>query len=292
MNTIKCQIFLKVVELGSITRAAEEMKYTQPAVSRSIADLEREWGLTLLIRNKDGVVLTAQGQTLLPDIQALCNAQRTLESQISALHGLSRGALRVGAVTSVSIHWLPGMIKEFQILYPGIQFELVNKWEFAELEELVRRGQVDCAFLTLPTESSLDASFLWRDRLVAVLPLDHPLANAACYPMIRFTQDPFIRIQEHWDMEFSRIFQEEGLRPNVQYTVNDDFAILAMVEQGLGISLLSEMMVRASNRRVAVLPLERPRFREIGLAVRRGENLAPLTRRFRDFVFQWLETAW
>lgn len=292
MNTIKCQIFLKVVELGSITRAAEEMKYTQPAVSRSIADLEREWGLTLLIRNKDGVVLTAQGEALLPDIQALCNAQRTLESQVSALHGLSRGTLRVGAVTSVSTHWLPGMIKEFQILYPGIQFELVNKWEFAELEELVRRGQVDCAFLTLPTEDPLDASFLWRDRLVAVLPRDHPLVDGTCYPMIRFTQDPFIRIQEHWDMEFSRIFQEEGLRPNVQYTVNDDFTILAMVEQGLGISLLSEMVVRASNRQVAVLPLERPRFREIGLAVRQGGELSPLTCRFRDFVLQWLKTAW
>lgn len=59
MNTIKCQILLKAVELGSITRAAEDMGYTQSAVSRSIADLEREWDVTLLTRNKDGVVLTA-----------------------------------------------------------------------------------------------------------------------------------------------------------------------------------------------------------------------------------------
>lgn len=290
MNTMKCQIFLKTVELGSITRAAEEMGYTQPAVSRSIADLEREWDLTLLIRNKDGVVLTAQGEALLPDIQALCNAQRTLESQVSALHGLSRGTLRVGTVTSVSIQWLPRMIKEFQALYPGIQFDIINKWEFAELEELVRRGQVDCAFLTLPTEDSLDASFLWRDQLVVVLPHDHPLANAPCYPIARFAQDPFIRFQEHWDMEFSRIFQEEGVRPNIRYTFNDDFAILAMVEQGLGISLLSETVVRTSNRNVVILPLEQPRFREIGLAVRQTGDLSPLTRRFREFVLQWQET--
>ena len=101
MNTIKCQIFLKAVELGSITRAAEDMGYTQSAVSRSIADLEREWDVTLLTRNKDGVVLTAQGESLLPDIQSLCNAQRTLESQVSALHGLTSGTLRVGTFTSV-----------------------------------------------------------------------------------------------------------------------------------------------------------------------------------------------
>ena len=289
MNTIKCQIFLKAVELGSITRAAEDMGYTQSAVSRSIADLEREWDVTLLTRNKDGVVLTAQGESLLPDIQSLCNAQRTLESQVSALHGLTSGTLRVGTFTSVSIHWLPGIMKEFLALYPGIRFQLVSKWEFTEVEELVRRGLVDCGFLALPAGDALDASFLRRDRLLAVLPQDHPLAKAPCYPMTRFTQDPYIRIQEHWDMEFSRIFQDEGLRPNIQYTVNDDFAILSMVEQGLGISILPEMVVRGSQRKLVAIPLERPRYREIGLAVRRGAPIPPLIRCFRDFVLQWLE---
>lgn len=291
MNTIKCQIFLKAVELGSITRAAEDMGYTQSAVSRSIADLEREWNVTLLTRNKDGVVLTTQGESLLPDIQALCNAQRTLETQVSALHGLTSGTLRVGTFTSVSIHWLPEIMKEFLALYPGIRFQLVSRWEFTEVEELVRRGLVDCGFLGLPAGDSLDISFLRRDRLLAVLPPDHPLAGAPYYPMARLTQDPFILIQENWDMEISRIFQEEGLRPNVQYTLSDDFAILAMVEQGLGVSILSEMLVRSTSRHVAAIPLERPRYREIGLAVRRGGPIPPLTRRFRDFTLQWLENT-
>ena len=92
-------------------------------------------------------------------------------------------------------------------------------------------------------------------------------------------------------MEFSRIFQDEGLRPNIQYTVNDDLAILAMVEQGLGISILPEMVVRGSQRNVAAIPLEHPRYREIGLAVRRGGPVSPLTRRFRDFTLQWLENT-
>lgn len=291
MNTIKCQIFLKAVELGSITRAAEDMGYTQSAVSRSIADLEREWTVTLLTRNKDGVVLTSQGEALLPDIQSLCNAQRTLESQVSALHGLTSGTLRVGTFTSVSIHWLPGIMKEFLALYPGIQFDLTSKWEFTEVEELVRRGNLDCGFLALPVGDALEASFLRRDRLLAVLPPNHPLAGAECYPIARLAQDPFILIQENWDMEVSRIFQEEGLRPNVRYTLSDDFAILAMVEQGLGVSILSEMLIRSSQRNVSAIPLERPRYREIGLAVRRGGPMSPLTRRFRDFTLQWMENT-
>lgn len=291
MNTIKCQIFLKAVELGSITRAAEDMGYTQSAVSRSIADLEREWNVTLLNRSKDGVTLTTQGESLLPDIQFLCSAQRALETQVSALHGLTSGTLRVGTFTSVSIHWLPGMMKEFLALYPGIRFQLVSKWEFTEVEDLVRRGLVDCGFLGLPAGDGLDISSLRRDRLLAVLPPDHPLAGAACYPMARLAQDPFILIQENQDMEISRIFQEEGLRPNIQYALSDDFAILAMVEQGLGVSILSEMLVRSTNRHVIAIPLERPRYREIGLAVRRGGPIPLLTRRFRDFTLQWLERS-
>lgn len=289
MNTTKCRIFLKAAELGGFTRAADDLGYTQSAVSRAVADLEREWDVTLLTRNKDGVILTSQGEALLPYAQALCNAQRALETQVAQLHGLTKGTLRVGTFTSVSIHWLPSLMKEFLSCYPGIQFELVSKWEFTEVEELVRRGQVDCGFLGLPAGDALDTIFLRRDRLLAVLPLDHPLAGADFYPISRFNQDPFILIQENWDMEISRIFQEEGLRPNVQYALSDDFAILAMVEQGLGVSILSEMVVRSTNRRLAAIPLERPRFREIGLAVRRGESLSPLTRRFRDFVPQWLE---
>ena len=287
MNTIKCQIFLKTVELGSLTQAAEAMGYTQSAVSRSIADLEREWDMTLLSRNKDGAVLTSQGKEILPYAQSLCNAQRALEGQVSELHGLTRGTLRVGTFTSVSIHWLPVIMKEFLNLYPGIQFELVNKWEFAEVENLICRGEVDCGFLGLPASNALDVFPLQQDQLLAVLPCDHPLAGADHYPMSRFRQDSYICSQEEWDMEISRIFSEEGLRPNICYTVNDDFTILAMIEQGLGVSILPDLVVQGACRRLAAIPLENPRFRQIGLAVRRKDPLSPLTRRFIDFVLQW-----
>ena len=93
-------------------------------------------------------------------------------------------------------------------------------------------------------------------------------------------------------MEIDHIFQDFVLRTNIIYAISEDFAILAMVEQGLGVSILSEMVVQGSGRQVAAIPLERPQFREIGLAVRRGESLSPLTRRFREFVFEWLETSY
>ena len=104
VNLNKYQILLKTVELGSITRAAEALGYTQSAVSRVIADLEREWDMELLTRSRTGVVLSSSGAALLPYVQAVCNAGRELEEQVAELHGLTRGTLRVDTFASASIH--------------------------------------------------------------------------------------------------------------------------------------------------------------------------------------------
>ena len=290
MNLTKYQVLLKTVELGGITRAAEAMGYTQSAVSRIISDLEEDWGLELLVRGRNGVALTPSGEALLPYLRGVCNAGKELEEQVAELHGMTRGTLRVGTFTSVSIHLLPSILKGFLTRYPGIRFELVSKWEFAEVEELVRRGLVDCGFLSLPAGPGLDTIPLLEDRLVAVVPADHPLADAPCFPMERFVLDPYICIQEDRDEEIGRIFREEGVRPNYQYTVNDDFAILAMVEQGLGVSIMPELVLRGSGRKVTAVPLARARLREIGVAVRSGHSPSPLTARFLESVLQLGQT--
>ena len=291
MNTTKCQILLKAVELGSITRAAEALGYTQSAVSRAVADLEREWDVALLTRNRSGTVLTSQGEALLPYLQALCNAGRELETQVAALHGLTRGTLRVGTFASASIQLLPAIMKEFMGLYPGIRFELLCCWEFAQVEDLIRRGQADCGFLGLPVGPDLETFPLFRDQLMAILPPDHPLSQAPFYPMARFAEDPFIRVPEDRDVEFGRIFQQAGVRPNLHYTVNDDFAIQAMVEQGLGVSIQPELILQNSGHRFAAIPLEQPHFRDLVLAVRRGRAPSVLTARCVDCVRRWIGQA-
>ena len=207
---------------------------------------------------------------------------------MAELHGLTRGTLRVATFASVSIHWLPAIMKEFLGRYPGIQFDLVSNWEFAEVEDLLRQGQADCGFLGLPAGPGLETYPLFRDELMAVLPLDHPLAKAPYYPMERFREDPYINTPEERDLEIGLIFQEEGFRPNLRYTVNDDFAALAMVEQGLGVSIRPELVLRASSYAFAAIPLERRHYRRIALAIRRGRSPSPLTARFLECVRQWV----
>ena len=120
MNLLKYQAFVKTVESGSFTKAAGALNYTQSGISRMIKDLETEWGVSLLERNRAGVGLTSDGVKLLPQIKRICNEHEILMRQIEDLHDMQSGLIRIGTFSSVATHWLPNMIKIFQKDYPKI----------------------------------------------------------------------------------------------------------------------------------------------------------------------------
>lgn len=289
MEATKYQALLKTAELGGVTRAAEALGYTQSAVSRMIAELERQWGLPLFVRGRSGAALTAEGEQLLPYLRNVCAAHRALEEQVGELHGLTRGTLRVATTTSTAVHWLPGLIRSFLERYPNIRFELLNTVEYAEIEEWVAQGRADCGFTAFPIKEELDAVVLRRDQLTAILPPDHPLAGAETYPISAFAADPYIRLAEGRDRELADVFRRQGVEPNTAYTANDDYAIIAMVESGLGVSMVYELVLRRTPYRVAAKPLDPPQFRDLCFVSRPGQGVSPLVRRFRDHVEEALK---
>lgn len=141
MSVTKYQVFLTVAACGGFTRAAEELHFTQSGVSHTVAALESELGVPLFVRNRSGVTLTADGRALLPYIQALWDDARRLEQKAADLRGLDTGLVRVATFSSVSIQWLPYLLKSFREVHPHIEFELLPFVENAELEEAVLSGQ-------------------------------------------------------------------------------------------------------------------------------------------------------
>ena len=125
MNIQKFMAFVKAVEYGSFTKAAEALNYTQSGISRMISDLETEWGVFLLERGRAGVSLTSDGLKLEPQLKRICNEHEILMTQIEDLHNMQSGMIRIGTFSSVATHWLPNMIKIFQMDYPKIDFELL-----------------------------------------------------------------------------------------------------------------------------------------------------------------------
>lgn len=283
MNIQKYMAFIKAVEYGSFTKAAEALNYTQSGVSRMISDLETEWGVTLLERGRTGVRLTSDGLQLLPMLQRICNEQEMLMRQVDNLHGMQSGMIRIGTFSSVATHWLPHMIKRFQKDYPKIVFELLLG-DYTEIESWIQEGRVDFGFLPLPTSIELETVPLEKDRLLVVLPEDHPLADCSRFPMKELEKHPFMLLEKNAKAEISAIFERNHLTPQVNFTTWDDYAIMSMVENGLGISILPELILQRIPYRIIAKELEVPAHRSIGIAMRNQKSLSLAVLRFLEYL--------
>ena len=287
MNITRYQIFLKVAERGNFTRAAGELGFTQSTVSHAIQTLEAELGLPLLVRNRNGVTLTADGRVLLPYITEICQAQHRLEEAAKDLKGMETGLVRVATFTSVSVQWLPYILKSFQQKYPGIEFEILPG-DYHQIEQWVAEGRADCGFLRLPGTMGLDAWSLYRDQLRVIISCSQPLAGREPFPRQALAELPFIQLDEGGDYEIGAMFDALGIRPNVQYTVKEDQTLLAMVSNGLGISIMPELMVRRSAFPVVQCRLEKTFSRTIGICVKDRTSCSVSTRRFIEHVQRWV----
>ncbi len=159
-NIQKYKAFVTAVACGSFTKAAEILLYSQSGISRMIGDLEREWRVVLLSRDKGGVRLTSDGMKLLPYAKGLVAEYEKLQMQVDALHGLQSGLIRIGTFSSVATHWLPNIIRAFQRDYPNIDYELLLG-DYTEIEGWLLEGRVDCGFVRLPAHPDLETVFLY-----------------------------------------------------------------------------------------------------------------------------------
>ncbi|MBQ6586060.1 MAG: LysR family transcriptional regulator, partial [Coriobacteriales bacterium] len=172
-NLQKYQAFVRTAELGSFSKAAQELHYSQSGVSRMVADLERDWQVTLLERRHGGVRLTSDGTKLLPLAKSVVAEAGKLQMEVDSINGLQSGLVRIGTFSSVAPSWLPNIIKRFQAAYPAIDYEIVLG-DYAQIETWLLEGAIDCGFTRMPAHPDLEASFLEQDKLMAVLPLEHP----------------------------------------------------------------------------------------------------------------------
>lgn len=283
MSIRKYIAYLRTAENGSITQTAAELGYTQSAVSKMIADLENEWQVKLLIRGRSGIQLTGEGMTLLPAIRAVVRDYDDLGFAVSELRGLRSGLLRIGCFTSLSTSVLPNVLKDFHEEYPNIRIQLFNG-EYGEIIDWLRQGKVDCGFLTMPAASDLETTFLLQDSFVAIVPQGHPLAAAPCFPVSRLPEEDFIKLNEMPDLELDNFLGTLPVAPRVSYEATNDFALLAMVESGLGVSIVHDLILHPQRYHVARLPLDVTQNRDVCIAVRRGSAPSTITQLFIDHV--------
>jgi len=275
--------FVKTVEYGSFTKAAEVLSYSQSGISRMIKDLETEWNIPLLERSRSGVRLTSDGLKLLPHAKRVCEEYQKLQMEVDGLHGVQSGIIRIGTFSSVATHWLPNIIRAFQKDYPNIDYELLLG-DYTEIEEWIAEGRVDCGFLRLPTHSEFDTIFLEQDSLMAIIPENHPLADCEKFPLAKLCEEPFMLLERGAKAEVSEVFERNHLTPRVRFTTWDDYAIMSMVESGLGVSILPQLILKRVPYRILAKELDVPAYRNIGLALKKKETASIAVKRFIEYL--------
>lgn len=276
-------IFLKVAELGSVTRAAAALGYTQTGASHAIAKLERQAGFPLFIRSASGMALTPAGEALLAPMRELVNAQRSLEQAMGAIRGTVEGTLRLGSFTSVSTKWLPRIVGEFQRRHPGVEFEIWTG-DYDEITTRLEEGRIDCGFLSLPVSPTLEFRHLYDDPMLAVLAPSHPLAAKGSVTLDEIRAEPIIMPMRGSDNDIRNVLDLEHHEVTIRYVLNDDLSTLAMVNGGFGVSVMPRLIVESCGIDLTTRPLRPARHRDIGIATTRGRRPTALTQAFIDFL--------
>lgn len=270
---------LKVKEVGSFTKAAELLGVTQPALSQMVASLERELGMKLLVRSRAGARLTPEGERLFPAMEQAVARYRTMREKADEILGLESGVVRIGTVSSVSCHWLPGVIEQFWAAHPAIEIVLLQG-DYTTIPEWVRTGAVDFGFVNPAAVKGMDTMFVKSGEFLAVLPANHPLAGRAALRPEDLAKEPFLLLEEGAWSEPLEAFRAAGVSPQVRLRMHDDYSILSMVEQGLGVSMLAKLVLRKTSYRIAAVPMDPPVIRTLSLVMKDRESLTLAARAF------------
>lgn len=278
----------KIMELGSFTKAAEALGYTQSSISQMIASLENELSIKLLIRSRHGVKLTIEGTELYPFIERTILQYRAMQEKVNEIKGLETGIIRVGTFSSITCHWMPQLIKGFQQRYPNVQF-LFHQGDYTSIQEWIKTGAVDFGFVTPPAVTDLETIIMKDGEMLAILPKNHPLADRTSIRVGEISKDPYILMEEGHFSEPLNAFEAAGLKPNIKYTIHDDYAVMTMVEAGLGVSILAELVLQRTNFDIAKIPLDPPIYRTLAIAYKDRHSLPVASQYFIKYLMEKVE---
>jgi len=288
MSLVKYEILNKVAELQSFTKAADAMALTQSAVSHAITNLETEFGFPLVNRNRSGITLTTEGETMLLAIRKVLQENEKVHQVAASLLGLANGTIKVGIFKSVSTKWLPEIIQLMEKSYPAIQIQL-KEGDYLEIEQWLLSGEIDCGFINITHSSQFQIIPLKKDPLLCVVSNQSALYHQKNVSFKDLEKEPFIMPTYGGYHDIKQLFEEQGVQPEIRFELMDESAILSMITHHLGISILPEMLLDAIPQGLRAIPFQVDSYRSIGLATR--YHLSPAAKKFAETTQAWLQNS-
>ncbi len=289
MSIFSYQIFDAVSKQQSFLRAAEVMNLTPSAVSHSISSLESKCGFSLFLRSRTGVKLTSEGELMLIHVRAILNCEEQLQQEAAQINGLEKGTVMIGTFSSVCTNWIPDIVKSFHNFYPSIDINIMQG-DYEDVLFWAKTGVVDIGFATLPVKEDLIETPLCMDRLLCITPKNFKPVHSKYVTIDDIRDQSFILQREGYNADTISFIKKYNLSIRPQFFIDNDQSIIAIVESGLGISIVPELILNKVRCNVNVYPIVPNEFRTIGLVTHKKQLLSPATLKMFNHIVSYIKS--
>jgi len=280
--------FIKVIECGSFTVAADELSYTQSAISQMVSALEKELNTTLFIRSKYGLQLTKEGETLYPYIKELVDAHNSLYEKAKSLNALQMGTVKVATFGSFANVILPNIYKDFHKAYPNIVLE-TRQGAYKDIEHWLNKDMADFGITKIDNIKGFEKEPLFEDPMYAIIPVEHRLKEEENIEVKNLAGEKFISLDEENDADYLDMLNIINHDFDIQCKVCDYITIQAMVENGLGVSILPKLASFSGKYNVLKKNIIPPVSRSIGIVYKNKNTLSPSSQIFIRYILEHIK---
>lgn len=287
MDIRQLQFFMEIVRHNNFTRAAEQLRVAQPAVSMAMKKLEEELDLVLFNRQEKKISLTAEGEIFLQHARRILEEVRSTEMEMEELRGLARGEVRVGIPPMLSAYFFPQIISDFSARYPDLHLTVSGEGA-TRIQKMITQGDLDMGVIAGESfPEALEVRRFLREEVVICVPKGHPLAARKSLTMDEFTKQPLIFYKEGYYLRelIFDVLKESGHTPDIKFESNLYSLIQSLVRKGLGISVFLSMVV-AGDDDLQAISFDPPIYLDLLIAWKKRGYLSRANRAFVDFLLE------
>ncbi|WP_068983719.1 LysR family transcriptional regulator [Lysinibacillus xylanilyticus] len=280
MTITRFEIFSKIAEFGSFTKASEQLNMTQSAVSHAMASLESEWGVILINRDrKKGITLTEIGQKTLVHTREILKRLENINQEIALTRDLEIGTIRLGTFASASSCLLPRILAEFQKKYSKIEFKFYEG-SYEEITEWLHTGIVDIGFVVeIESTTTFEIIPLIKDKMVVAFPFSHRFSQHEIVNIRELKNEPFIMPTGMYQWHINELFELGNIKPPIRFEVHDCNTIANMVQEGLGVTIGPELFLK-TQQHLQIRSLSITNWRNVSLACLSVDDAPPAVKEF------------
>ena len=291
MSLYLYEVFKTVAEYKSFSRTAEAMHITPSAVSHAIANLEEQFGFALFERSRKGVQLTVNGEKMLPLVNRVRECNENVLQEAGRINDSDVGEVRIGVLHSVALTWMPEIIKRFKDKYPKIEVRIYEAG-YNEISDLLYKHAIDIGIVA---DSFVKAGqmfeLLVKDHMVCVVPADFTTKSEKMITVEEIKRGKLLMQYDAGEIELKKFLEENEISVDEYIKVDDDNVMVALVEQGLGISVVPGLCVKNSRRKVKILGLKPDVYRNLGLVTASTRSPAPATVKMIAEIKNYVKTV-